>query len=304
MDILYKLYFSIPGLSRYGRLGVYFDQLLKRLLILIFNAFVPNRLLTEKYELNKEFREKKVVFSLTTFPARIDTIWIVIRSLFRQTYKPDKIILWLAESQFPNKEFELPKSLTDLCVYGLEIRWCEDLRSHKKYYFVMQECPDDILITFDDDFFYPNNVASVLMNLSVNNPSAICASRAHLMIFDNCGKLKPYLRWKFNYLGGESDSLFFTTGAIGTLFPPKSLHEDVFDKYVFMEICKFADDVWLNIMARRAGTKIVRDASFNKPGIMIKSSQKNSLCHVNVASGGNDLQIKNVCDHFSFYFKP
>ena len=64
--------------------------------------------------------------------------------------KPDEIILWLAEEQF-NGIDSLPKALLEQQKRGLTIRFCDDLRSHKKYYYTMQEYPRDIVILVDDD---------------------------------------------------------------------------------------------------------------------------------------------------------
>ena len=89
-------------------------------------------------------RETKIIVSLTTFPGRINTVDKTISTLLTQTLKPDEVILWLAESQFPNKE--LPEQLTKLQQYGLTIKWCEDLRSYKKLIPALEEYPNDIII--------------------------------------------------------------------------------------------------------------------------------------------------------------
>src|SRR5699024_12638905 len=65
--------------------------------------------------------------------------------LLRQTYPPDKIILWLAKEQFEGRN-TLPNNLLDLEKRGLEIVFCdEDLRSHKKYYYAIKKFSKDIL---------------------------------------------------------------------------------------------------------------------------------------------------------------
>ena len=81
--------------------------------------------------LNETPRDEKIIVSLTSFPARIDCVGYSIKSLFNQTVKPDRIILWLATEQFENQE--MPELLETLKSKGLEIRFCEDLKSHKKY---------------------------------------------------------------------------------------------------------------------------------------------------------------------------
>lgn len=51
-----------------------------------------------------------VIISLTSFPQRIDVVYITITTLLKQTFKPGKIMLWLAEEQFPNGEKKSAKA--------------------------------------------------------------------------------------------------------------------------------------------------------------------------------------------------
>ena len=53
----------------------------------------------------------KVIISLTSYPARIDTVHLTIRSILRQTVQADKILLWLSIEEFPNKYADLPQNL-------------------------------------------------------------------------------------------------------------------------------------------------------------------------------------------------
>ena len=62
------------------------------------------RLIKPQFGLNKtEEREKQLIVTLTSFPERINEVHLCINTLLNQTLKPDKIILWLAEEEFPNK---------------------------------------------------------------------------------------------------------------------------------------------------------------------------------------------------------
>jgi hypothetical protein len=49
-------------------------------------------------------RIDNLIVSLTSFPGRIDEIQYTIFSLLDQNVLPEKIILWLAENEFPKKE--------------------------------------------------------------------------------------------------------------------------------------------------------------------------------------------------------
>ena len=104
-----------------------------------------------------------LIVSFTSYPARIHVVPQVLESLYAQSMKADRILLWLAEEQFPNKEADLPKSLIDDAAAGkFELRWCDDLGSHKKYFYTMQEFPDDIVVTVDDYQHYHSDTINIL----------------------------------------------------------------------------------------------------------------------------------------------
>jgi RimJ/RimL family protein N-acetyltransferase len=88
--------------------------------------------------INTTPRREKIIVSLTSYPKRIETTWLAIETLLRQTVKPDKIILWLADTQFESLE-KIPRELREQQKRGLTIRFCDDLKSHKKYFYTMQE---------------------------------------------------------------------------------------------------------------------------------------------------------------------
>mgnify|MGYP000110984866 CR=1 FL=1 len=101
-------------------------------------------------------RRPRIIVSMTSYPARINTVHLAIRSLLAQKVLPDKIVLWLCKSDFPNRETDLPQTLRDVLWHDVEIRWVdEDLKPHKKYFWALQEFPDDYVITTDDGFAVP-----------------------------------------------------------------------------------------------------------------------------------------------------
>ena len=231
--------------------------------------------------------------SLTSFPARIDEIWKSIETIFRQSYKADEVILWLATTQFP--DHRLPESILELQKRGLTIRWCdEDLRSHKKYFYVLQEYKNADIVLLDDDLYYPDRLLENLVKMAQENPACICATRVHRMTY-TCGKLNPYRQWhhNFNKWRGDSSDLFFTSGA-GTLIPAGLMPQDTFNKEVFKDICFFADDVWLNFQARNGNVKVVTNSFYNKDEISVGKTQQVKLVQQNVLVGGNDKQINAV----------
>lgn len=199
--------------------------------------------------------ESRIIVSLTSYPARIDSVWLTIASLLQQTIKPNKVVLWLAEKQFPGHE--IPDSLKRLAKRGLEIRFCaDDLKPHKKYYYAIQEYSDYYIITADDDILYSEDHIEQLWRGHEKYPHTIICHWSHRIEFDGQGKFIPYNDWIDN---GEEAPSFATlaVGCNGILYPPRSLPKETFDKNKIMEIALDTDDLWLKCMEILSGWKSV-----------------------------------------------
>lgn len=247
---------------------------------------------------------RKVIVSLTTIPARLDKVWLTTESLLRQKVRPDKIILWLAEDEFEG--IEIPKTLKRQQKRGLEIRYCENLKSYKKFYYTMLEHPNDYVLVVDDDFIYSEQLLKKIMSVSVRYPSSIVCNRAHKIRKDKNGML-PYLRW----IGYENRRVreevpsfqnFLTSGG-GTLFPVWLLDKVIFGKDIFMKIAPTADDVWLNFIAWKSKIKIVMTKGVLGYMLPVHSSSdtglylKNTVRKTENCECENDFQIRNVVEY-------
>lgn len=196
----------------------------------------------------------KIIVSLTTYPGRIDQVWKTISSLLNQTLKPKRVMLWLAEEQFLDRR--LPESVNRLTKRGLEIHYCEDLRSHKKYYEVMKQYPEEIVVTADDDILYPENHLEKLWKTHLEFSTEIICQWSHRITFDESGNFEPYNDWPDN--GRELPSLAtLAVGCGGILYPPGALAQEVFCKEALQRYALAADDLWLKCMELLAGTKTV-----------------------------------------------
>ena len=263
---------------------------------IIFQLYIKNKKI--QYGLNNtENRKEKIIISLTTYPARINVVYLTIKSILSQTIKPDKVILYLGDD---SKNIQLPNSLIQLQKYGLSIEYRNDnLKSHKKYYYVMKEYPNDLIITIDDDLLYHKNFIKKLYNFHKKFPLCVCAYRVHKMKFYK-KNLLPYRNWDFEYtkIKEPSHQLFLTTGA-GALFPPNSLPPSAFDKDNIKYLCPNADDVWINIMLIVNRKKVIWVPSKRQMPPTIIQVQKNGLNNSNIDYGGNDIQLNNLLKFYN-----
>ncbi|MBQ7633210.1 MAG: glycosyltransferase [Alphaproteobacteria bacterium] len=239
----------------------------------------------------------EIIVSLTSYPARIKTVHQTIYSLLTQSVKADKVILWLAEEQFPNKEKDLPQELLSLTKIGLEIDWYHDIKSYKKLIPSLKKYPDAIIVTADDDLLYDKNWLEKLLLSYCKTTNAIHCHRAHMMNFEK-GVVLPYRQWTQNIKQNKTLYNTFQTGVGGVLYPPHSLYKDVLDEEKFMRLCPQADDIWFWAMAVKNNTPIkVVENNITKLNY-VDGTQKTALWHSNVIEGQNDIQLQNVLKEY------
>ena len=237
----------------------------------------------------------KVLVSLTSYPKRIGYVDKVIKTLLIQTKKPDKIILWLADSEFENKEEDLPKELVALCDYGLEIKWCRDVKSHKKYLYAMKEYPEYCIITVDDDTFYYPDTVEVLYKSFLRHPNAVSCLRANRITFDENKRINSYSKWIMNEQEFIDIPLMdlLPVGVGGVLYPPHCLDEKLLDENVIIQTSLCQDDIWLKYAEVYCGIEtVVAEYGYSTPKC-IQDTESTSLSgSINVL--GNDYALHYV----------
>lgn len=306
MNILYQIYFLLPNFSFLGKAGKGINYIMAKCLKLFFDFYMPkylkNSAANSGMGITTNNSEEQYIVSLTSFPARINDIWICIETILRQSYKPNMIILWLAEEQFPEKK--LPENLLKLQERGLIIKYCDDLKSHKKYYYTLKEYPNANIITLDDDSYYPENVLENLIKLHKESGNSICANRAHKIAYTINGEIKPYRKWFHNYKRLLNPShILVPTGVGGVLYPANSLDPRILNKEIFKNICFQADDLWLKAHAYMNDSMVITSKKFNKDLIAVSKTQNEKLLSNNSFGGGNDEQLKNILDYYTIKIK-
>lgn len=233
-----------------------------------------------------------LIVSLTSYPDRINIVHKVIESLLNQTIKPEKIILWLADSQFPNKENDLPKELLDLRNDIFEIDWCDDIRSYKKLIPTLKKYPDKVIITCDDDVIYKNNCIELLYKAYLEDKNTIWCHRGHY-IKNKKNAILPYCNWIKCVNYNKPTYNILQTGVGAVLYPSNCFYKDVLDEKLFMDIAYDTDDIWFWGMAVLNNFKIgVVRKNIATTNPIIKND-KNTLWEVN-QTGRNDENIARI----------
>lgn len=247
--------------------------------------------------LNKEQRSENVIVSLTSFPARLNVVHYGIRALLCQTYKPDRIILWLTEEEC--KDILLPKELTDLCEYGLEIKYApENLKPHNKLYYTLRENPNSVVISVDDDNVYSLKIVERLMKAHEQYPDCVCCNMAHeITLID--GRPDKYDAWNGGAIGKSGISDYFVAlGVGGVLYPAGCFDDEYFNRELIRKLALSADDLWLKFTELRLGIKVLKIEKHTKIPFVIRGSQKISLSRENNGQKKNDVVMANLCRYY------
>lgn len=254
-----------------------------------------------------KYCDYELIVSLTTFGKRLYDVALTIESIMQGSIKPNRIVLCLEEGL---KESPLPVSVKRQIDRGLEVIYTKDIRSYKKLIPTLKKYPEAVVITIDDDVIYNRDVIENLLNSYLKNPNAIHACRIHGMTFQKDGSLDLYRNWNWQKCYDGASHLNFYTGVGGVLYPPHCLDEEVFNESVFMDICKYADDIWFKAMAIKKGTKVVKAYTRSLRGddyLMNLSVQDVGLKLINWKGNSrfeksrNDIQLHDVLCKYNLY---
>jgi hypothetical protein len=256
--------------------------------ILLNQLLIPN---------SKEFKAVnwEHVISLTSHPARFNTLSQTLNSLLAQRIIAKNIYLNIAQEDLG----KLPDSVKDLETSGLiKINTCEDLGPGKKLIPTLKLERSLPIIVVDDDLIFETDLTLKLMIAHHLSPGTIIASRVHKIIHTPEGKISAYINWQKNYSlsDGPSMDLFATSGA-GTLYKAEFFHSDVTDEKTYTELAFHTDDLWWFIQSKRIGTKTKRllgQSILN----FIDGTQDDGLWN-NGNKERNDLNLKALLEKYS-----
>lgn len=256
-----------------------------------------------KEPLNDYQGTPNVIISLTTYGRRIRKVHYTIISLLRQSYKPDMVILWLDNDNWNDQN--LPKSLLKLNEKGLTIEYCEDLKSYKKLIPALQEYPDSIIVTCDDDIYYKKDMLQRLMEAHEKSPNKVIAHRAHQITYKDNGEMDKYNKWPQEISNMEGVNVFPTSGG-GTLYKKEFFHSDMCNVELIKNLCPNADDIWNYFMSFLNNTDnlvLPYNGFIYLPlDVFYQSFHKDSnLSNINCDENMNDNQINNIIEYYHLH---
>lgn len=232
-----------------------------------------------------------VVVTLTSHSIRIKHAFATIESIGHGSLKPARLILYLGDDQ---EYLALPATLKRLVKRGLEIRFCDDVGPHTKYYphLVAEPKLELPLVTADDDTMMSREWLITLMSRWRQEPEIIHCFRAREIMLNDNG-MEPYNNWPLCQ-SDQPSIRHFATGVSGVIYPPAFQLQLKEAKDEFLKKCPRADDIWLHVMALRHGYRIRQISTRSLEHLSIPGMSRFGLRRSNVDGTGNDDQIKKT----------
>ena len=138
------------------------------------NFFKVNDADEFKLEVIKNQRRQLVVVSMTTIPKRKKRLMDNLPALLNQTYRYDKLIINI-DDNLSDEDYEWYENLKGLD-HRIEINKSEaKWRSCNKLLPTLKLYPHDIIITLDDDVFYPMDTIMELIVEHIKHPDCVIA---------------------------------------------------------------------------------------------------------------------------------
>ena len=226
--------------------------------------------------------KEKIIVTMTSWRKRLTNIPDVLDTVFKQTIKPDKIVINLSSEEFPDKEKEIPAEVLEYINKHNDtiiINWVDgkNIKSWKKTIPTFKLFPNDCIICIDDDLLYKETFIETLWKAHLkypNNPISYTIAHINRYFIQHCGN-----------------------GALDK----KCYYDDDIEKWLSTDITNFGDeDSFMTFMAVRHGNRPISCGHFTSVTTPFKNDN---------GIGGADLWkayywISNVLnDKFENYIK-
>ncbi|UXX79554.1 glycosyltransferase family 2 protein [Reichenbachiella carrageenanivorans] len=256
-----------------------------------------------------------IVVSLTSIQSRLNYVSKAIESILNQDVKADRVLLWLSEEPHLLDEGvrEIPESLKSLERRGLEIHWTKNTGPYRKLIPTAKLMNRDhcLIVTADDDVLYPSNWLQGLIGEYQKNQDCVICYRGRIISHEESllnkiigkRKLKPYSKWTRTHEIEDMRELgpslmIFPTGKDGVLYPSQRLHEELFNKSIYMNMAPTNDDIWFKAMTMITDTK-VKCIEGHQDFSEIEETRDATLFRTGGNRKNNDRMIYEIFDRYN-----
>ena len=253
--------------------------------------------------LHRNNDESDIIVSLTSYGHRLEDVApYAIYTMFCQTRMPNRIVLWLDNEHW--NDDNLPPLIKRLQKSGLEVYYCEDIKSYKKLIPSLKMFPNNPIVVIDDDSYYDKDLVKWLVEAYEHSDKRTVFATCAKIPEKRNGRYIPYAEWKNDQYADENTEVSLI-GCGGGIYPPGIFDEEILKDEVFMKLAPTADDLWFWVQEMRNGISVRLTPKFGYH--LLRSvnkiedfdvSNSDNLTLTNVVQGRNTQQFEALLQYY------
>ncbi len=171
----------------------------------------------------------------------------------------------------------------------------ENLKSHLKYFYVMQKYKNLPIITIDDDIIYPVKMFEYMLEEHRKNPNVVLCRSCQQFTYTN-NEINNTKQWLWNPIN-DIAHINHAEGYAGILYPPNCLNisnnliPEIYDTIM-------SDDIYLSILEIRNRIKVYYLPKMRHEFILSTKGEDSISLHPNIIAI-NDSYVKKFKDVFN-----
>lgn len=217
------------------------------------NAYLYRQYLIEMY-MRWQLRNQSIIVSFTTTPTRINKIESTVATLLKQNISVDALYLCIPHHfKRDNSTYAIPKWLSEN--KKIKILRTQDYGPGTKLLGVLEkiQLPSDaIVITVDDDVYYPKNLFLQLAYAAKKNPQRAVGIFGVDLDYVANGVLNSASEMGFIKRHDSAGEVDVLQGIAGIAYKAQFFKEDIFNLEQIPS-CKFVDDMYFSFYLAKNG---------------------------------------------------
>lgn len=171
----------------------------------------------------------------------------------------------------------------------------ENLKSHLKYFYVMQKYKNLPIITIDDDIIYPVKMFEYMLEEHRKNPNVVLCRSCQQFTYTN-NEINNTKQWLWNPIN-DIAHINHAEGYAGILYPPNCLNisnnliPEIYDTIM-------SDDIYLSILEIRNRIKVYYLPKMRHEFVLSTKGEDSISLHPNIIAI-NDSYVKKFKDVFN-----
>lgn len=171
----------------------------------------------------------------------------------------------------------------------------ENLKSHLKYFYVMQKYKDLPIITIDDDIVYPVKMFDYMLEEHRKNPNVVLCRSCQQFTYTN-NEINNTKQWLWNPIN-DIAHINHAEGYAGILYPPNCLNisndliPEIYDTIM-------SDDIYLSILEIRNRVKVYYLPKMRHEFVLSTKGEDSISLHLNIIAI-NDSYVNKFKDVFN-----